>query len=140
MVRQTSGGDRRDFLGSGRSLSRNVLPFGYCALASHAAGRCQVQCTSAWFRNLPIGVHLGDFMQLRPAGRRSLCEWIQDASESDRRCDTWRKYSCRARAIHFSSQHHSRSQFFRDRSFLKLLSRTRFVVFVETFAPCHSYA
>jgi hypothetical protein len=38
---------------------------------------------STWCGNLPIGLHLGDFMQLRPAGRRSLCEWMQNASESD---------------------------------------------------------
>ena len=29
-----------------------------------------------WFGNMPIGIQLGDFMQLRPAARRSLCEWI----------------------------------------------------------------
>ena len=29
-----------------------------------------------WFGNMPIGLQLGDFLQIRPAGRRSLCEWL----------------------------------------------------------------
>ena len=30
-----------------------------------------------WLGKLPIGLHLGDFMQMRPAGRRSLCEVLE---------------------------------------------------------------
>ena len=36
---------------------------------------------SQWFGNIPVGLHLGDFLQIRPAGRRSLCEWL-DTDES----------------------------------------------------------
>ena len=31
-----------------------------------------------WFGKMPIGIQLGDFMQLRPATKRSLCEWIDE--------------------------------------------------------------
>ena len=30
-----------------------------------------------WLGKMPIGLHLGDFMQMRPAGRRSLCEVLE---------------------------------------------------------------
>jgi hypothetical protein len=36
-----------------------------------------------WFGKLPLGLHLGDFLQLRPAGKRSLCEWIDDATSAE---------------------------------------------------------
>lgn len=30
-----------------------------------------------WFGALPIGIQLGDFLQLRPAMQKSLCEWVK---------------------------------------------------------------
>ena len=37
-----------------------------------------------WFGKVPIGVQLGDFLQLRPTAQRSLCEWhaAQRATDS----------------------------------------------------------
>ena len=30
-----------------------------------------------WFGKMPIGLQLGDFLQLRPAAQASLCEWVE---------------------------------------------------------------
>ena len=37
-----------------------------------------------WFGRVPIGVQLGDFLQLRPTAQRSLCEWhdVQRATDA----------------------------------------------------------
>ena len=36
-----------------------------------------------WFGRMPIGVQLGDFLQLRPAAQKSLCEWQEASSAID---------------------------------------------------------
>ncbi|CAE7487143.1 tkt, partial [Symbiodinium necroappetens] len=36
-----------------------------------------------WFGRMPIGIQLGDFLQLRPAAQRSLCEWQETTSAVD---------------------------------------------------------
>ena len=36
-----------------------------------------------WFGRVPIGVQLGDFLQLRPTAQRSLCEWHMSERATD---------------------------------------------------------
>ena len=36
-----------------------------------------------WFGRVPIGVQLGDFLQLRPTAQRSLCEWYDAQRATD---------------------------------------------------------
>eukprot|EP00435_Cladocopium_sp_Y103_P048345 s4006_g14.t1 len=36
-----------------------------------------------WFGRVPIGVQLGDFLQLRPTAQRSLCEWREAQRATD---------------------------------------------------------
>ena len=40
-----------------------------------------------WYGKAPIGVQLGDFLQLRPTARRSLCEWHDAPRATDARGD-----------------------------------------------------
>ena len=41
-----------------------------------------------WFRKMPIGVQLADFLKLRPTARLSLCEWL----DARRATDVWNIY------------------------------------------------
>ena len=36
-----------------------------------------------WFGHMPLGLHLGDFLQLRPAGRRSIAERLEPKKEAE---------------------------------------------------------
>ena len=40
------------------------------------------QYLTQWFGKMNVSIQLGDFLQLRPVARRSLCEWIEARSAS----------------------------------------------------------
>ena len=77
-VSPNTGLDRRNL----RELSMNppdvyhAAGYRFSLLRQEPLGLDMSKYMEEWFGKMPIGIQLADFLQLRPATQKSLCEWV----------------------------------------------------------------